>query len=469
MKRWMIYVIGGVVIVGAVAGLLVIRARASGGQSTWQTVAAASGPLTSTIGATGTVRAYQYDDLAFNTTGTVGTVYVKAGDSVKAGTVLADLLDSSLPAQVLLAESDLITAQRNLDSLRQSDLARANAELALANARDAYDKAQRRNRTQQSGNRATSETIKATQANLNYAQVQVDQAQNNAKKYANKPADDPQRVAAEKALYDARHNRDLIQAELNWYTGQPTSIDQAILDGELSQAKATLDDAQREYDRLKNGPDPNDIAAAEAQLAAAKATLELKHITAPFDGVITSADVNPGAQVAPGTPAFGLADLSRKFVDVDVSEVDINSVQVGQDANLTFDAILNKTYQAKVTEVGEVGVSQQGVINFTVTVEVLEADEQVKPGLTAAVNIVVEQFDNVLQVPNSAVRILNNNRVVYVLKNGTPAPVTVVLGASSDSASQVLSGDLKVGDPIVLNPPIVFSQTGPPGFVGRGQ
>jgi HlyD family secretion protein len=469
MKRWIIYVLGGVLIVAVIAGLLLSRTRAAAQQGTWQTVAAATGPLTSTIGATGTVRANQYDDLGFNTTGTVAKVYVQVGDSVKAGTVLADLQDSSLPAQVLMAESDLVTAQRNLDTLRQSGLASANAELALAKARDAYDKAQRKNRTQQGGNRATAETIKATEADLNYAEVQVKQAENNAKKYSNKSADDPLRAAAEKALYDARHNRDVIQAELNWYTGQPTSIDQAILDGELAQAKATLDDAQREYDRLKNGPDPNDIAAAEAQVAAAKATLELKHITAPFDGIITSVDVKPGDQVAPGTPAFGLANLTRKFVDVEVSEVDINSVQVGQDASLSFDAILNKTYQGKVTEVGIVGQSVQGVINFTVTVELQDADAQVKPGLTAAVNIVVEQLENVLTVPNAAVRVLNNNRVVYVLRNGKPTPVTIVLGASSDTASQVVSGDLKDGDLIVLNPPLVFSQNGPPGFVRQGQ
>jgi hypothetical protein len=66
------------------------------------------------------------------------------------------------------------------------------------------------------------------------------------------------------------------------------------------------------------------------------------------------------------------------------------------------------------------------------------------------------------------VRVLDNKRVVYILKNGTPDPVEVQLGASSDTSSQVVGGELKEGDSILLNPPAVFEQNGPPPFVRRG-
>jgi HlyD family secretion protein len=105
------------------------------------------------------------------------------------------------------------------------------------------------------------------------------------------------------------------------------------------------------------------------------------------------------------------------------------------------------------------------VVDFIVTVSLQDADEEVKPGMTAAVNVAVQQLDDVLLVPNRAVRVLDGQRVVYVLKDGGPQPVDISLGASSETYSELLSGDLAEGDPIVLNPPVVFEQNGPPPFV----
>ena len=95
----------------------------------------------------------------------------------------------------------------------------------------------------------------------------------------------------------------------------------------------------------------------------------------------------------------------------------------------------------------------QGIVNFTVTVEITDADELVKPGMTAAVNIVVKEVKNALLVPNRAVRLADNTRVVYVLKDGQPVMVKIRLGQSSDSMSVVVDGDLKEGDQVILNPP----------------
>jgi HlyD family secretion protein len=87
--------------------------------------------------------------------------------------------------------------------------------------------------------------------------------------------------------------------------------------------------------------------------------------------------------------------------------------------------------------------------------------------MTAGVNLVVSQLEDVLRVPNRAVRVLEGERVVYILDpNGLPTPVDIVLGASSDTYSEVVGGDLAEGDVIVLNPPTDFSsffQGGPPG------
>jgi HlyD family secretion protein len=152
---------------------------------------------------------------------------------------------------------------------------------------------------------------------------------------------------------------------------------------------------------------------------------------------------------------------------VEVSEVDIDRIEAGQPVYLTFDAIPGRTYQGEATEIGLAGVAVQGVVNFEVTVEILDADEAIRPGMTAAVNIVVEQIENVLLVPNRAVRVQDGERVVYVSRAGQLEVVPVVLGASSDTDSEVIGGELQVGDLIVLNPPLEFEQGGPGSFFGQ--
>jgi HlyD family secretion protein len=131
---------------------------------------------------------------------------------------------------------------------------------------------------------------------------------------------------------------------------------------------------------------------------------------------------------------------------------------------LTLDAVLGKTYHGTVDQVSQAGELVSGTVNFTVTVRMTDADSDVKPGMTAAVNVVVKQVNNQLLVPNSAVRFVNGQQVVYILKDGRPTEVKIVLGASSDTMSIVVTGDLQAGDSLIMNPP---AQGGGP-FVGPG-
>src|SRR3990170_1801496 len=196
----------------------------------------------------------------------------------------------------------------------------------------------------------------------------------------------------------------------------------------------------------------------------ARPTACAPRLTASRGLTVTSVQVKPRDAVSLGAQAVGLADLSRMLVDVQISEVDIDQIGLGQEATLSFDAILGREYHGQVTEVDLVGVSEQGVVSFKVTVELSDAEESIKQGLTAAVNIVANKVEDALLVPNRAVRVVNGQRVVYILRQGQPVAVEIELGGSSDLDSQVLSGDLKAGDPIILNPPLVFDQNGPPAF-----
>ena len=467
MKRWITIIIAVVVLVGGYFGYRVYRqSRVQSSLSELQTVDAGTGPLTATVGATGTVHANQSTILTFQTSGTVEDVNVALGDLVQDDEILATLEQTSLSAQVVMAEADLVSAKRALEDLLNSDAARASAQHTLAQAQDALKDAEYMRTVRQEGNRASQETLDAARANLILAQSEVDLAKAQYDSLSGLPEDNAGRALALSKLADARRKRDAAQRNLNWYTGHPTAVEQALLDADVALAEARLADAEREWERLKDGPDPDDIAAAKARVAAAEATLALSYIKAPFSGTVTSVEVVSGDQVGPGTVAFRLEDLSRLLIDVDISEVDINRIALGQPVTLNFDAVLDKIYQGEVVEISLSGDVVQGVVNFSVTMEVSDPDESIKPGMTTAVNIVVDQIDNVLLVPNRAVRVLDGERVVYVIRQGVLQAIGIELGVSSDLYSEVIDGELRVGDQIVLNPPLVFESTGgPPPFV----
>ena len=432
-----------------------------------QTVAVERGSLTATIGATGVVRANQTAILTWQTTGLVENVRVSAGDLVAEDEVLAILKETSLPQNIILAGVELYNAQTALNDLLEpaSALSLTQAEQAIARAQENLRDAERRLNNLQSASPQTD--IDQARANLVLAENNLERARQDFEPYANKPEDNLIRATLQSKLSQVQKDYDAAASLLNNLLGTSNPIDLSVAESNYAVAQAQLEDAQDQYEKLLAGPDADDIAAAEARIAAAQATVDLRQIAAPFPGTITEVHSKPGDQVAPGSAAFRLDDLSRLLVDVQLSEVDINRLQIGQNVNLTFDAILTQEYHGVIHEVAMVGSSVEGVVDFKVTVELTDADEAVRPGMTAAVNVIVEQLEDVALVPNRAVRLRDGERVVYVLRSEFPEPVPVTLGASSELYSQLLQGDLDIGDQIVLNPPTEFDQQGPPPFVER--
>jgi HlyD family secretion protein len=480
-----------------------------------QTEPAGRGDLIATVGATGVVRSNQQAVLSWQTSGTAEDIAVRTGDTVEAEAVLASIRQTTLPQNVILAQADLVGARQALEDLQNTALQEAQALKAVEDAQQALDDALNPELEQALALQAIADAQKAVdvaesqlhiiqtpagQASIDAQKAQVilaqnalEQAQEAFEPWADKPEDNLIRANLQANLSAAQQNYDAAVRTLNGLlsTGDPFDISLAqanlftaqaqllqaerdyekIKDGpnpaDVALLEAQLADAQESYAEILDGPNPDDIAAAEARVAAAQATLDSAFVTAPFAGVITEVLAKPGDLVSPGTAAFRLDDLSRLFVDVEVSEIDINRIAVGQEALLTFDAVLATEYHGTVTEVAVVGTTVQGVVSFKVTIELLDANENVRPGMTAGVNLVVSQLEDVFRVPNRAVRVLEGERVVYILDaNGLPVPVGVVLGASSDTYSEVVGGDLEEGDTIVLNPPTDFSAFfagGPPG------
>jgi len=386
----------------------------------FQTATIERGNLTATIGATGTVRAQQTAVLVWQAAGTVDMVNVQVGDNIPAGFVMAYLAKTSLPQSIILAEADLASSQKALDDLLNSDTARAQAVIALRDAQEVYDRA------------------------FNWRREL-----------------DNDRITVKEIVYKQRFGMTI--PEVKEYKTWADEATKTKAQEELELAEGKLNDAQRNLDRLTNG-NSADIIAAQARIDAAQATINLSRVSAPFAGIVTESYPLPGDQISAGATAFRVDDLSKLLVDVDVSEVDINTVSVGQSVGLTFDAILGSDYQGEVVEVAQTGTSVQGVVSFKVTVELLDADVSVKPGMTAAVNITVKEINDVVLIPNRSVRLSDGNRVVYLLENGLPVKTNVRLGSSSDAMSVIVGGDIKEGDVIILNPPTEFG--GPGGGPG---
>lgn len=418
-KTWIIII---VVIVVAAGAIIALRAKAkNGADSKYQTVEIERGNLTATVGATGTVRSNQSALLNWQTNGTVNKINVNIGDGVSAGTVLASLEKTSLSQNIILAQSDLVQAEKDLDDLLQSGTAAAQARVDLREAEDVLEKAQ------------------------NYRDS----------------LDEPYKF--EQILYKTINGK-------TFPTLKTIKVDEADdetkakADQDLALAEAKYDDALRAWERIAEGPNKTDVTAAQARIDAAQATLNMAQLTAPFESTITQVDIMPGDQVSDGTLGFRIDDLSHLLVDVELSEVDINRVGVGQMVSLSFDAILEEEYHGEVIKVGQIGNEVQGAVNFIVTVELIDADELVRPGMTAAVNIVVKEIQDTILIPNRAVRLVDGNRVVYILKDGIPELIEIRLGASADAMSVLASNTIEEGDLVIINPPSSFSMAeGPPG------
>jgi len=368
MRRTVITII--VILVVGVAAFFGYRQfqRAQAAANTnYQTTTVTRGDLTASVGATGTVRSNQTAMVTWKTTGEVNQVNVEVGQQVTSSQELATLDPKSLSQSVILAQADLVTARRSLEQLLNSEVAQAQANQSLILARKALDDAIEKRQSKDYA-RASSATVDELRANYVLAQDGVGNAEALYDKVDGLPEDDPNRAHAFSQLAVARKNRDRALANLNYVLGMPDSQEIDEADATVALAQAKLHDAEREWDRLRDGPDPDDVAAAEARITALEATLDSVKLEAPIAGTITEVNLNVGDQAAPGSAVIRIDDLSRLLVDVQVTEVDINRIKVGQPATMSFDAILEKEYSGRVTEVAQVGNAVQGVVNFNVTI-----------------------------------------------------------------------------------------------------
>jgi RND family efflux transporter MFP subunit len=404
---------------------------------------------TDTVESSGSIEPYQITTLTWNTSGTVMTVDVVADQTVTKGTVLASLDPTTAPTSVNEAISSLITAKQELEDAKNSNTALAEAEVALASAKSDYYEALGYYNTlnKQIG---TSDYVNILTSAYLSAQQKVEDAEENYNRYAENSDTDVHKAAALATLSQAKLNLRDAELQLTYYKSTPNAMDSATITADYNLAKAKLDDAQRAYDKLKDGTNTDAITSAQAKVDAAQATVDSLNIIAPFDGDVVVIYPRMGDLVNNNTEAAILVNRSSLYVDVSIDETTISNVKVGNPATVTFDALPDLSMTGKVSFINPVGVVSSGVVNYTVRVTLDDVDSRILIGQTANVTIQTSEPHTVLYVPVTAVQSdAQGEYVIRVKSDGSQERVTVVSGTITDDLVAV-AGDLQANDQVLL-------------------
>jgi multidrug resistance efflux pump len=352
-------------------------------------------------------------------------VLVAEGQAVQRGDPLFRMDEASLQvrrrkvtatteAAVAAARLQLVKAEQELDTLLEdAPLTAAQAQSALAAARDELDDAQRLRAYQQKGRRATDDTIEGVEAQLALAEEAVDQAEDTVAGLSELSSSDPKRAAAEAALFEARQQRDAIKTNLNWYTGEPTDIDQAMLDARVAVAEAQILQAQLDWEKWMDGPDPSALLLAQtsvdnarAQLEAAEATAAAEQesldldadkltIRAPVSGLVLTRLIEPGEVIAAGATVITLGQLDALLITVYLPEDRYGGISLGERAQVTVDTFPGDHFVATVSRIAdEAEFTPRNVqteegrrsMVFAVELSVQDPDQKLKPGMPASVS-----------------------------------------------------------------------------------
>ena len=200
----------------------------------------------------------------------------------------------------------------------------------------------------------------------------------------------------------------------------------------------------------------------QASLDAAQVNLDYTDIVSPVDGTVVSRNVTMGQTVAASfqTPTLFLiaTNLAMMEVDANVSESDIGGIKLGNKATFTVDAYAKRTFEGTVTQVRQSPQTVQNVVTYDIVISVDNTDLTLMPGMTAASRIVIDQRNDVIRVPNQALRYVPKSHAgavqpgqaqIWVLRDGQPTSVPVVAGLDDDSFTEIVSGDVKPGDLII--------------------
>jgi HlyD family secretion protein len=368
------------------------------------------GDIRQTISATGKVQAVTTVQVGTQVSGTVSELYADFNGHVKAGQVIARLDPSQIEAQLNQSRASLAASEANVNSARNAVNSQQSAVLASKANVDRVDAV-----VLEAGRAYENTQMLVKEGVAPARQLQTDEA---AKMQAQ----------AQKAQAEAQYAQAMAQAE-----STKSQLDQAV--AQATQARAAVQVAAVNLDRTV--------------------------IKSPIDGVVVSRNVDVGQTVAASLQApvlFQIAnDLTRMQVLADIDEADVGQLSPDSKVSFTVDAFPKETFTGRISQIRLSPTVVQNVVTYTAVVDVANPKLQLKPGMTATITATVAEAQDVLMVPNAALRFRPADAppagrrsvpVIWKDNNGQLEGVTVKVGMSDGLVTEVQTDALNEGDRI---------------------
>ncbi|MBC8508779.1 MAG: efflux RND transporter periplasmic adaptor subunit [Anaerolineales bacterium] len=458
---WITTVILGVLVIGGYYAypLLAAPEVEATNESEIQTAVARQGDLVIFASGTGNIVAPAEISIGFEESGVLADLSIRVGDLVETDQAIALLKTYNSEEEIALAisnsEISVLNAQNALDEIHETwETDVAIALQAIANAQQTLEDAEVAFR--RTGLTASQSTIDTEYADMIMSQAALEKAEENFEPVAGRPEEDLERARLQSELSTAQQAYDNAVANYNAAISTSDETEQAVAEADLALANAQLADAQRAYERIKDGPDADEITLVEAQLENAQLQLVLDQqkqayleLLAPLDGTVL--DISADVGEALSTNAFvTLADLSQPLLEVYLDETDLDKVAVGFEVEVIFDAFPNDVFLGHITEV-DPSLYESSNVTAVKALVALDSASFAKPqtlpiGLNASVDVVGGRAEDVVLVPVEALRELSPGEfAVFVMENDEPKLRIVEVGLVDFTSAEIISG-LEAGE-----------------------
>jgi len=432
-KKNLIWIIASVAILGTILYLSFFR----GEKIQYNTTEAKIGDLFETVSVSGTLKAGDTIALNFETTGRIRSVEAKVGQKVGKGDVIGYLDDANLQLAADQAKANLEKARAdagmNFDSIDSAKMEIENSEKYLDDTKDLNKK------------------------NIAAAEQKVSDTKNyyeDAQDYYDKVKEENGAESATAKLAKLT----LDTAEANWeqakdgldIADKTADLAETSAENKLNTAEANLDSAESSY--VIASKDAN-VAAYEAAYEAAIVNLGKAALRAPANGVIKKVNYKIGEVIgAAATESFAQMISYDFLMEAKIPESDIAKVKIGQKAAVVFDSFeADEKFEAAVISIEPSATVIQDVVSFIIKLSMDKDDSRWKDGMSADLDIRVAEKNNVIMIPERAVKEVNGKKQVQILENNKPVEREVRMGMKGDGGMIEIVSGLKEGEEIITS------------------
>lgn len=433
-KKIIFWIVGSLLVLASGLGIFFISKKS---KTEYLTEDVKKGTISREVSVTGKLVTKEEINLNFETVGRIKEVLAFSGKEVVKGEVLASIEDAILNGEVekakLAWEKALADSGTNNDAVREAEQTKKNAENYLSEV-EKLDKDK-----ENSAEEAVSAAKKYYDDALAYYNKVVDE----------NGANSSQAKSAKMTLTTAENSKD--SAESNLEVVEKTSdLNQVSAKGTLDSAKDKLLSVQSDYARRSR-----DAVTSSAKIAYDQAltNLEKTALKAPVSGVVTKVNYKRGEVLgtAGQTNSFGKLIAKDFVLEADVPESDIAKIQLGQNADILFDAFSSdETFEAKVIEIEPASTVVQEVVYYKIKLSLDKFDARLKEGMSFDVNVKIARKEGVLMIPKRAL-LGDGNKVRVLAADGvTVKEVIIEKGMEGDDGLIEIVSGLQAGEKVIV-------------------